>query len=228
MSENKGKRLNQYIGDYVVFDLETTGVRPDLDKVIEISALKVKGHQVKDQYSTLVDPGRHIPKAATAINHITDEMVSGAPALFAAMEGFLRFIGDDILVGHNIHTFDLKFIQRDSMQLFGKEIRNSYIDTLFMARMCLPQLSHHRLSDVSEYFGIETKGAHRALQDCVMNQKCYEALGKLLPSHPSDAGSVTCPRCGADMVKRKGMYGEFYGCTDFPNCRGTRNINSKE
>ena len=114
------------------------------------------------------------------------------------------------------------------MQLFGKEIRNSYIDTLFMARTCLPQLPHHRLSDVSEYFGIETKGAHRALQDCVMNQKCYEALGKLLKSHPSDAGTVTCPRCGADMVKRKGMYGEFYGCTDFPNCRGTRNINSKE
>ena len=60
------------------------------------------------------------------------------------------------------------------------QLRNDYVDTLYMARKCLPQLSHHRLGDVCEYFGIGTEGAHRALNDCIMNQKCYEKLGELL------------------------------------------------
>ena len=73
---NRGKRLNQYISDYVVFDLETTGVRPNTDEIIEISAIRVRGHKAVDEYSTLVNPGMHIPAAASRVNHITDDMVA--------------------------------------------------------------------------------------------------------------------------------------------------------
>lgn len=228
MKNTRGKRLNQYIGDYVVFDLETTGIRQNLDEIIEISAIQVRNHQVSGEYTTLVKPDMHIPAAATAVNNITDEMVADAPRLSEAMESFLNFIGDDILVGHNIHSFDMNFIHRASLMLYEAEIRNNYIDTLYMARKCLPQLSHHRLSDLAEHFHISTLGAHRALNDCRMNQKCYEEMGKIL-SKKANAGNnsqteITCPQCGAPMIRRKGKYGEFYGCSSFPGCRGTRRI----
>ncbi len=76
---SKGKRLAKYVPDYVVFDLETTGIRVGSDDIIEISAIKVKGGQVTDTFSTLVNPGRPIPYCATAVNGITDEMVAEAP-----------------------------------------------------------------------------------------------------------------------------------------------------
>ena len=221
---NKGKRLSQYVGDYVVFDLETTCVRANLDEIIEISAIRVREHRPVEEYSTLVQPGMHIPAAATAVNHITDDMVKDAPKIADALKGFLEFAGNDILVGHNIQQFDLKFIYRDVMDISGKEVENDYIDTLYMARQYLPELSHYRLSDVSEYFGINTVGAHRALNDCAMNQKCYEELGKILQRRREEQPEILCPKCGLEMVKRSGKYGEFYGCSDFPRCRGTRKI----
>ena len=142
MTEDKGKRFTQYIKDYIVFDLETTGIRPNSDEIIEISAIKVRNHQAEDQFSTLVNPGRHIPKAATAVNGISDEMVKDAPGLKETMEHFYQFIGNDILIGHNIHTFDMIFIYNAAQRVLDTEIKNDYIDTLYMARKCLPQLSH--------------------------------------------------------------------------------------
>lgn len=221
---NRGKRLNQYISDYVVFDLETTGIRPDTDEIIEISAIRVRDHKAVDEYSTLVNPGMHIPAAASRVNHITDDMVAEAPELAEALGDFLEFVGNDILVGHNIHSFDLNFICQGALRIFGAEVDNDYIDTLYMARQCLPELSHHKLSDVAAYFHISTKGAHRALADCAMNQKCYEEMGKIFRQKQKTQPEVLCPKCGSEMVKRKGMYGEFYGCSNFPRCRGTRKI----
>ena len=151
-------------------------------------------------------------------------MVNGAPSTEEAIRGFLNFIGDDILVGHNIHTFDMNFICDAAMKAFGAEIANDYIDTLYLSRKCLPQLSHHRLADVSEYFHISTAGAHRALNDCIMNQECYERLGKLLQESKKSQLEILCPQCGAEMVRRRGKYGEFYGCSNYPACRGTRKV----
>ena len=76
---NKGKRKSGYLADYVVFDLETTGVNPNLDAIIEISGIKVRNQQVTDTFSRLVNPGRPIPYSATAVNGITDPMVSEEP-----------------------------------------------------------------------------------------------------------------------------------------------------
>lgn len=235
---NKGKRLNTYVKDYVVFDLETTGINQYRDAIIEISAIRVRSGAVTEEYSTLVNPERHIPAGATAVNGITDAMVAGAPNILEAICGFLDFIRRDVLVGHNIHTFDTNFAYDAAFETTGREMNNDYIDTLYMARSCLPQLAHHRLTDVSEYFHVQTKGAHRALNDCVMNQKCYEELGKLLmnsaktcsKTRDGSLGKVknndevsACPECGGLLSKRKGKFGVFYGCGNFPVCRYTRN-----
>jgi len=227
IQRNKGKRLNRYAEDYVVFDLETTGINQERDAIIEISAIKVQNHEVTDEFSTLVNPGRHIPAGATAVNGITDDMVKDAPDIKTAMEDFWDFIGDYVLVGHNIHTFDTNFIYDAALNFLGKELKNDYVDTLYMARRCLPELSHHRLVDVAEHFGIQTEGAHRALFDCMMNQGCYEAMGKLLKTQAennSGEKESACPVCGCELVLRKGRFGMFYGCSGFPGCRYTRNV----
>ena len=218
-TELTGRRLNQYIDDYVVFDLETTGVDTQEDSIIDISAVKVKHHVITEEFNQLINPGTHIPAGATKINGITDKMVKEAPFLSEVLPDFISFIGGEVLVGHNIQSFDLLFLYRAAGELMGVSLPNDYIDTLFMARERLPQLYRHRLTDISAHFNISTEGAHRALNDCRMNQQCYEQMGKLSGTEEV----YTCPQCGGLLKKRSGRFGVFYGCTNYPRCRFTKN-----
>ena len=225
LSSKPGKKLNTYTSDYVIFDLETTGTSCQSDEVVEISAVKVVSGEIVDEFSTLVNPSMPIPYYASEVNGITDDMVADSPTFEDALRDFLEFAGDAVLVGHNIHTFDMKFIQRDAQRYFGKSIGNDYIDTLQLARAYLPQLSHHRLVDLADYYGIDAEGAHRALNDCRMNQQVFEKL-RLEMENPSDAAKKVkkCPRCGNILRKRSGMYGEFWGCMSYPECKYTENV----
>ncbi len=226
MDKNSGNRLNAYTKDYVVFDLETTGLSPVFDEIIEISAIRVRDHQAAETFSTLVNPGVSIPRSATSINGITNEMVKDAPPLQKALEDFLLFAADDILVGHNIHTFDILFLRNGASRALGRSLPNDYVDTLYLARNCLPQLYRHRLTDLAEHFHINTQGAHRALNDCVMNQLCYEKMRELQENRSQNGGSQSpsCPECGSILVRRKGRFGAFWGCSSFPRCRYTQKI----
>lgn len=224
---NRGKQIYQYVPDYVLYDLETTGISCNYDDIIEISAVRVRNGIIADEFSELVNPGRPIPYAASMVNNITDDMVAEAPMLAEVLPRFLSFIGEDILVGHNINSFDMKFIYRDCEKYYGQSLTNDYIDTLNVAKHVFPDWKHRRLSDLADYYGISTVGAHRALADCRMNQKVFELLGKEL----SGEGTLElrpeiklCIKCGQPMKKRSGRYGEFWGCLGFPNCRYTENI----
>lgn len=223
LSQFPGKKLNRYVPDYVIFDLETTGISPVTDAVIEISAVKVRGGQIEGEFSTLVNPERPIPFWASDVNGIYDEMVADSPVFETALRDFLDFAGDSVLVGHNIHTFDMLFIKRDAEKYWGRTVGNDYIDTLSLARQLLPQLSHHKLVDLADYYHISTGGAHRALNDCRMNQQVFEYLGKELEKARA-GGARICPRCGQLMKKRSGRYGEFWGCSGYPGCRYTQNV----
>ena len=172
----KGTLINKYTPNYVIFDLETTGISPNYDEVIEISALKVKGGKVVDEFNTLVNPNRKIPFGATKVNGITNAMVAEASAFSQVLAEFLDFAEGLVLVGHNIARFDMKFIWRDAKQYFGEIPQNNYVDTLQVARKHLPKMEHHRLVDLAEHYGISSEGAHRALNDCYMNQKVYECM----------------------------------------------------
>ena len=112
LSNKKGKNLNKYVSDYVVFDLETTGMSPDKDEIVEISAIKVKDGEIVDEFSSLVNPGMPIPAGASSVNGITDDMVADAPGFEEVFELFLEFIGEEVLVGHNIAGFDMHFLYR--------------------------------------------------------------------------------------------------------------------
>lgn len=219
LGNRRGNSLKEYVANYTVFDLETTGVSPQFDSIIEISAVKVIDGKVADTFSSLVNPGRPIPYSATAVNGISDEMVADQPVLDVIFPKFLAFIGDDVLVGHNIQSFDMKFIWRGAEELYGKTISNDYIDTLPMARRCLRVLSRHRLVDIAAYYRISTAGAHRALNDCLMNQQCFERMAK----ERVEAPQKLCPICGGEMRRRNGRFGDFWGCSGFPACRYTEN-----
>lgn len=221
---NRGKLLNEYVSDYVVFDLETTGINSNYDEVIEISAIKVVGGKVVDEFSTLVNPQRHIPEMASDVNGIYDDMVADAPVFEDALGDFIKFAGDAVLVGHNIASFDMKFIWRDAEKFWGLIIENNYIDTLKLARTYLPKRNGYKLADLADYYGISADGAHRALNDCRMNQQVFEYLGKEIANASEEMKKVRkCPKCGNIMIKRSGCYGEFWGCASFPDCRFTMN-----
>ena len=223
LGDKRGRKQDKYVKDYVVFDLETTGISTVNDAVIEISAVKVQGGKVTETFSTLVNPKRPIPPRASQVNHIYDDMVKEAPVFEKALAYFDSFIGDLFLVGHNIHTFDMKFIWRDAENYWGRTIANNYIDTLSLARQCLPQMSHYKLVDLASYYHISTDGAHRALADCGMNQKVFEKLGEEMSSLEVMENMKVCPKCGQFLKKRSGRFGEFWGCSGYPACRYTEN-----
>ena len=129
MAKAGGNLLNTYVADYVVFDLETTGISPKTDEVVEISAVKVEHGKVTDEFSTLVNPKQRIPYGASRVNGITDDMVAEAPFFEQVLEEFLEFIEGFVLVGHNIARFDMNFLYRDVEKYFERSLPNDYIDT---------------------------------------------------------------------------------------------------
>lgn len=235
LSDKCGNILNTYIPNYVVFDLETTGTSCYSDAVVEISAVKVRDGRVVDEFTTLVNPQRHIPSIVVNIHGISDDMVKDSPIFRVALSDFLDFAGDEVLVGHNIQTFDLKFIYRDALDYWGKTVGNDYIDTLRFARKVLKGIGSYTLGNLAEYYGISSVGAHRALNDCRMNQQVFEHLAKEMGSLPQFCGGVVsgtapgvvtgtlrCPKCGSSLIKRSGRFGEFWGCLNFPDCKFTK------
>lgn len=215
--------LIKFVPDCVIFDLETTGLNPEVETIIEISALKIKGGEIVDEFSTLVDPGFHIPYEVSAITGITDDMVAGSPDVKTALGMFKAFVGDEVLVGHNIRNFDLRFIQKDAVRFFGCELPNEYVDTLVVARRYLPQLESRSLQSLSAYYGVSYDGAHRALADCHITYEIYKRLGEEI-KNPCDAAKAVqvCPRCGNVLTRRSGKFGEFWGCRSYPECRFTK------
>lgn len=222
LGQTKGKLLCDYVPDYVVYDLETTGISSTYDAVIEISAVRVRNGRITDEFSELVNPGREIPAAASMVNHITDDMVAGAPYFDKVLERFLEFVGEDVLVGHNIHSFDMKFLYRDCEKYFDQTLSNDYLDTLQMAKKVFPHWRHRRLGDLADFYGISTVGAHRALHDCRMNQLIFEKMAKEANMQEKQDQKI-CKSCGRPMVRRNGRYGVFWGCSAYPSCRHTEN-----
>ena len=175
----------------------------------------------------LVCVEENVPAEITALTGLSAAELQQGTEPREALNSFLLFIGKDPLVGHNIASFDMKFLYRDFEKYMGVVLPNDFVDTLRLAKIVFPDWKHRRLGDLANYYGISTVGAHRALTDCKMNQKVFELLGKELSGEgTADARQnvKTCPKCGMTMVKRKGKFGEFWGCKGFPDCRYTENI----
>lgn len=150
---------------FVIFDFETTGMSPVYgDDICEIGAVKVRGKITLDQFNTLVNPQRPISPGATAVNGITNEMVVNAPLIQDVLPDFLKFIGDAVLVAHNVR-FDLSFLAAAVYEQGLPPPSNFLIDTLTLSRKLYAQYSRHSLDELRHRFQIFYPGVHRGLGD---------------------------------------------------------------
>ncbi len=161
---------------YTSLDLETTGLNPKRDKIIEIGAVKVRDGKAADRFQSFVNPWRKLGEDVRLLTGIDDGMLQDAPGIEEVLEPLVDFIGDDILVGHRI-LFDYSFLKKAAVNhsiVFEKE----GIDTLKLARKLLPDLESRNLGFLCRYYGIEHK-AHRALGDAEAASKLYQKLAEL-------------------------------------------------
>lgn len=160
--------------DYIVVDLETTGLNPKLDKIIEIGAVKVKNGQIESVYETFVNPGKTIPSRIIEITGINDEMVEDAPYIEDVIWKFTEYTEDLILIGHNL-IFDYSFLKSNAVNN-KLSFERKGIDTLKIARTHLSDLESRRLDYLCKYFGIVDENHHRAVNDARVTKELYEIL----------------------------------------------------
>ncbi len=151
-------------GSFVVFDTETTGLNTQMDKLIEISAVRVENGKITEAFDTFVDPAMPIPAKVVELTGINDGMVAGAPDPDMALKQFLEFAGDRVLVAHNAHGFDIPILQAAARRA-GVEFRNPYIDSLPMAQALYPGLGNYKLDTVNKYLELPKFNHHRAGDD---------------------------------------------------------------
>ena len=184
-----GKSYPAFDDEMVVFDIETTGLSNRTCKIIEIGAVKIKGGQIIDKFDIFVDPECPIPEEITNLTSITDEMVKGAPKEREALELFLAFAGERLLIAHNAN-FDIGFI-RVAAERQELPFNNPYLDTLGLSRYVNPELKNHKLDTIVEHYKIGDFHHHRASDDAeVLAHVFIEMLVRLKKEGILDFDSV--------------------------------------
>jgi ATP-dependent DNA helicase DinG len=143
----------------VAVDIETTGLDPEKDAIIEIGAVRFNERRVESEWSTLINPGRRIPPFVTQLTGITDQMVLQSPPVQEVVADLSAFIGDSPVLGHNI-AFDLSFLRRQRILK-----RNQVIDTYDLASVILPNAGRYNLGALAQNLGVLIPATHRALDD---------------------------------------------------------------
>ena len=163
--------------EYVVFDVETTGLSArDGDRIVEIAAVKVRSLEIVETFDYLINPGREIPEQSSKVHNITPEMIRDAPSSADILPQFVDFIGGACLCGQNV-KFDLDFVCNE-LALTGCKLRDETpaVDTLKMARYFMPHLGSFRLSNIAQAFGVRIDVTHRALADVELTFKVFRHL----------------------------------------------------
>lgn len=185
MREYKGKSILIFPDEYIAIDVETTGRVASQCDIIEVSAIRYSDGVQIDSFTSLVDPGYEIDFEISALTGITNEMLYSAPKPENVFPDLYSFIGDAILVGHNV-SFDVDFLYDAFEKYCGCYLTNDYVDTLRIAKRVFPGMAHYRLSDVANACGITQCGAHRAEADCVTTANCLAAMQLIASSQRID------------------------------------------
>ena len=179
----KGRGLIKVLENYTVLDIETTSLDCYRGEILEISAIKVRNQQETEYFSELIKIHNKVGAFTTKLTGITNEMIlKEGKELVRVLKNFKDFLGDDIIVGHNVN-FDINFIYDSMKKNLGRNLTNDYVDTLRIARKVLPHLKHHKLDDLIKYFNLVERNEHRALNDCILTNQVYIRLGELLEPH---------------------------------------------
>lgn len=164
--------LDNYCKDYIVIDIETTGIG-EKHRIVELAGVKFSNNKVVDVFDTYVDPGMPIPPYATAVHGIRDADVADAPTIREIMPYFCKFIGNSDIVGHNVR-FDLDFLIRNGMNLTLQE--RHIFDTLALSRKYVVEAPNHKLETMIRWFNINTDKRHRAKDDSIATGELFMKL----------------------------------------------------
>ena len=181
---------------YVCIDLETTGLNPKLDKIIEIGAVKVINGEITETFETFVNPGRKLEQRIMELTGIRDEQLTDAPYIDEVLPDLLDFLGDLPLLGHSI-LFDYSFLKKAAVDRKLTFERDG-VDTLKIARRFLTELEHRSLDYLCEYYQIP-HNAHRALADAEATVQLY---GKLVDAFYGVEETLFLPKQLIFKVKR--------------------------
>ena len=165
-------------GPFTVFDIETTGMNPVYDRIVELAAVRIACDGSLSHFSTLINPGRKIPCRAMSVHNITDEMVKNAPYFEEIAGDFLDFASGSVLVAHNAR-FDLSFVQ-ESLARCGMPLwEGKTLDSLALARTTHPGLTSYSLQNLRSHFGLRSTpgmNPHRAAADVEWTRQLLEIL----------------------------------------------------
>ena len=176
----KGNSLIRKLDDYTVLDIETTSLDTFSGEIVEISAIKVRDRKEIDSFSKLIKTKNEIGYFTTRLTGITNEMVEKQGSeLVDVLQEFKNFLDNDIIVGHNVN-FDINFIYDNMEENLNEYLSNDFVDTLRISRKVLPNLRHHKLDDLIQYFNLTRRNEHRALNDCILTNQVYINLAKML------------------------------------------------
>lgn len=164
-----GKLLKKTVADYIVVDLETTGLSYQKDQIIEIGIVKVRNHCVVEQYQQLINPEIPISKTITHLTGITDEMVKNAPTIKTVRKHLSAMLKDEVILGHNV-IFDLQFLKKACGSL-----PNDYMDTLQYSKLAFDGIQNNQLSTLVKAFHLY-QNEHRALADCLATKDLYDLI----------------------------------------------------
>ena len=157
--------------DYVVLDLETTGLSPSEDEIIDIAAVRYISGEKVAEFNTYVKPKSPIPAEITELTGIDDSAVKDAPEIEEALTNLSIFLNpDDLIVGHNV-GFDIRFLATAYSRM-GIDFMPEAFDTCAVSRRLYPELPKHRLIDLMQAFGIRESQSHTAFDDCEMCNAC--------------------------------------------------------
>ncbi len=154
----------------VSIDIESTGLDENRDAIIEIAAVKFNGRRVEHEFTTLINPGKHIPEFITGLTGIDDKMVRDAPRLRDMAHELTAFVGDSPILGHNV-KFDIGFLRKAGLFPYHQTI-----DTYELASVLMPTASRYNLGSLGQQLNIPLPATHRALDDARVTQACYVRL----------------------------------------------------
>lgn len=183
--------------EFIAFDLETTGVQPKTDAIVEIGAVRFDGTEPVDSFCTLINPGRPIPPEASAVNGISDEMVAGSPAVETVLADFAGFCGDLPLVAHNA-PFDFKFLLNAVETHQAKAPSGVVLDSCALSRVIFPGMINYKLGTLVTHFGFPAGDFHRAEIDSV---HCGRLFAKIVESLEKGGQPATVPAL-LDLTKQ--------------------------
>src|SRR5687767_13969647 len=162
----------------VAIDIESTGLSEERDAIIEIGAVKFKGHRVEAEWTSLINPGRHIPEFISGLTGISDVEVRNAPSYRIIAQDLENFVGDAPVVGHNVR-FDLGFLQKAGILQY-----NEVVDTYELASVLMPTASRYNLGSLGKQLGILLPATHRALDDARVTMAAFNRLFEMARELP--------------------------------------------